>query len=264
MNMLREKIRNRQLLFGTHVSLTDPCICEMVGYLGFDYIWIDMEHTYIDCKTLLSHLNATRAAGTSAIVRIPVDDSATLKKVLEMGPEGIVFPMIRSVRQAQALLDATFYPPKGTRGFGPARAIRYGLDDTDDYIHNGSKDLCRFIQIEHADAVACLDALIQIDEIDGFIFGPCDLSGSLGQLNHVFEADTRGPMDTAVRKLKKAGKLAGISFGPYDEVNIRNWYNLGMDMISVGNDMNYIFSGAKQALANLRSVYLDKTPIIPQ
>lgn len=154
-------------------------------------------------------------------------------------------------------MKATFYPPHGSRGFGPARAIRYGNDDVFDYVKYGSGQLCRFVQIEHIEAIEILDELMLIKEIDGFIFGPCDLSGSIGQLNQVFGEDTRNLIRDATVKLKRAGKLVGLSFGAYSESSVRYWHDLGIDMLSVGSDMNYLVDGARAALRNLRNVYSD-------
>ena len=257
MSSFRMKLEAGQKLCGTHVSLTDPSVCEILGYQGFDYLWIDMEHTYIDYKTLLIHLNAARAAGTSAVVRIPENDLVTLKKVLEMGPDGIIFPMVKTYEQAQALINASLYPPRGNRGFGPKRAIRYGIDDVEDYIRKGSKDTCRFIQIEHVDTLSCLDKILTIDEIDGYIIGPCDLSGSIGELPDVFGANTMRLIEQIVSRVKAAGKPVGVSYGAYDEQTVRVWHDLGMDFISLGGDAEYIQKGAKAALDALKAFHGD-------
>ena len=83
MNILRKKIQNKENILGTLVSLTDPCLCEIMGNAGYDCVWIDMEHTYISCKDTLCHLNAAAAAGIPAVVRLPQDDLTVTKKVLE-------------------------------------------------------------------------------------------------------------------------------------------------------------------------------------
>jgi 2-keto-3-deoxy-L-rhamnonate aldolase RhmA len=84
MNELKERIKRGEKLSGAIVSLTDPCLCEIFGNVGFDYIWIDMEHTYTSYKEVLCHLNAARSTGTPAIVRVPHNDLTATKKVLEM------------------------------------------------------------------------------------------------------------------------------------------------------------------------------------
>ena len=114
MNKLKERIKKGERLCGAIVSLTDPCLCEIFGNVGFDYIWIDMEHTYTSYKEVLCHLNAARSTGTPAIIRVPQNDLTATKKILEMDPDGIIFPMVRTAEEAKALIDMTLYPPRGS------------------------------------------------------------------------------------------------------------------------------------------------------
>ncbi|MEE0419030.1 MAG: aldolase/citrate lyase family protein [Lachnospiraceae bacterium] len=258
MNSLRDKIKNKEKIIGTHVSLSDPSICEILGYLDFDYIWVDMEHTYINCEQLYIHLNAARAVGASMIVRIPQDDFITLKQVMEMGVDGVVFPMIRSVEAARRAIDRTFYPPRGSRGFGPRKSIKYGLDDVSRYIQSGSLEMCRFIQIEHIEAVECIEELAEIDGIDGFIFGPCDLAGSIGQLSQPYEEAAEEMTRRTVRKLKEKEKYIGISTGDFSQERIRCFSDMGIQMISAGADTDYLLYGAKNALHNLTKVHKER------
>ena len=95
MKTLKEKILAGEKIVGTHVQLSDPAICEIVGRLGYDYIWVDLEHTYMSYKDLLCHISAAHSAGTPVIVRVPQNDFTVTKKVMEMGPDGIIFPMIK-------------------------------------------------------------------------------------------------------------------------------------------------------------------------
>lgn len=252
MNSLKAKIENGEKIIGTHVSLSDPSICEILGNLNFDYIWVDMEHTYIDYKQLYIHLNAARAVGASVIVRIPQNDFITLKKVMEMGVDGVIFPMILNVEEARKVIEGTYYPPRGNRGFGPRKPIRYGLDDVTDYIENKSLEMCRFIQIEHIDAVECLDELAEVEGIDGYIIGPCDLAGSIGELTRPYEPKAEELVKRVVRTLKKHGKYVGLSTGSFQEDLIRKFSEMGIDMISAGADTDYLLYGGKCALESLQ------------
>lgn len=253
MNALKEKIKAGKKLIGTHVSLVDPSICEILGLMGFDYIWIDMEHTCIDFQTLYECLLAVRAVGGNAIVRIPQHDYTYLKKVLEMGPDGIVFPMICSVEEAQNDIIHTLYPPYGVRGFGPRSAIGYGLSDVKEYIDKESLELCRFIQIEHVNAVNCLPELVKIPYIDGFIIGPCDMAGSINELGNQYGENNRGLILKTINQLHKAQKYAGLSIGDFSQEALHHWCSLGLDMISAGADTDYIIYGGKAALKALQA-----------
>lgn len=255
MNLLRERMKRGERLCGTIVCLTDPSICEMFGNIGYDFIWIDMEHTYMSYRDVLCHLNAARSTGTPAIVRVPQNDLTATKKVMEMGAEGIIFPMARTAKEVREWIDMTLYPPHGTRGFGPMRAIGYGKDDVMDYVTRKSLDFCRFVQIEHVDCVKNLEEIAEIEYLDGFIFGPNDLSGSLGELGHVFEEHTVELIRRAIAIARKHGKYVGLA-GGYVPETIRFWSDLGVDMLTVGADWNFIYEQGARTLADLHTYHL--------
>lgn len=247
MNSLRKKIQNKEKIKGTIASLTDPCICEIIGNAGYDCVWIDTEHTYMSYKDVLCHLNASRSANIPAIVRLPQNDLTATKKILEMGPDGIIFPMVTSPDEIRDLISMTLYPPLGTRGFGPLRAIGYGSVDATEYACKNSLEMCRFVQLEHTDAINALEEIAQIPYIDGFIFGPNDLSGSLGDFLNVYGDKTISEIKHAIRILKKYNKYIGLA-GGMNESHIKIWSEFELDMLFAGADWCFIFNQAKNTL----------------
>ena len=254
MNKLREKVEQKEKIYGTIVSLTDPCLCEIVGNAGFDCVWIDMEHTYMSPKDVLCHLNAARSVGISSLVRVTQDDLTVTKKVLEMGPDGILFPMVRTADEVRELIEMTLYPPNGTRGFGPMRAIRYGADDAKEYVDKKSLETCRFIQIEHVDFIDELDEIAKIPFVDGFMFGPNDLSGSLGEMLDVYAEKTIMQMKRAIEILRKHNKYFGIACGMDDSV-IKFWSELNPHMLFAGADWNCVYNGARDILIKMEKTF---------
>ena len=254
MNELRKKIENGNKLSATLVSLTDPCLCEIMGNIGYDFVWIDMEHTYMSYKEVLCHLNACRSSGTCSVVRLPQDDLTVTKKILEMGPEGIIFPMVRDIDELKRLIGTTLYPPLGTRGFGPMRAIGYGSEDAKEYTDTKSLELCRFVQIEHIDFIDNLEEICKIPYIDGFIFGPNDLSASLGDFMNVYDDKTVNEIKRAIEILRSNGKYIGLA-GSMAEDAIRFWSGFDIDMLVMGADWNFVYESGKNTLANLRKYH---------
>lgn len=251
---LKERVLKCEKLCGTHISLNHPAITQILGYAGFDFIWIDTEHTSIGYEDLNRHLDSVKVTGTPAIVRVSISDPNHTKRVLEMGPDGIIFPMINTAAEAEAAMASCMYPPKGRRGFGPLRAVQYGRRDLDEYIKNVDNELCRFIQIETCTAVKNLPEIVKNPYIDGYIFGPCDLSGSIGELNNVFEKRTIDLMKEAIAILKEAHKCIGISTGSDDPKVLEFWDSLGINFISAGVDTGYLRQGALRNCANLQRI----------
>ena len=187
MNKFRVKLALNEPLIGTHVSSTDSGLVELLGIIGFDYIWIDMEHTGLDKKEVLSHIIAAQGSGAAALVRIPWNDPVLAKPILEMGPDAIVFPFIRSVQEAKQAIASCLYPPKGIRGYGPSR-VSY-LPREHSYLESYEEELFKILQIEHIDAVNCLEEIVKLEGLDALVVGPMDLSASVGKLGQLHDPE---------------------------------------------------------------------------
>ncbi len=251
MNLLREKMARGERLYGTLACLTDPAVCEIFGRAGYDCVWIDTEHSYMSYADVLNHLNAARATGLATLVRLPQSDLTATKRILEMGPDGIIFPMVRSAEEFRSLMEMTLYPPLGTRGFGPMRAIDYGAADVKHYVTRGQLDMCRLVQIEHIGMIDELEEIAQYPYIDGFLFGPNDLSGSVGEFLNVFGKSTMDQITRAIEIVRRHGKWLGLA-GGFDEQTLRFWSALDLDMLFSGGDWNFLYAEGKSTLARMK------------
>lgn len=247
--MLRDKLQKGELIVGAHAFLTDPEVTESLGHHGFEFVWIDGEHSAFDKVTLLGHIMAASSAGTASLVRVAWNDPVLIKPVVEMGPDGIILPMVASADEARAAVAACEYPPVGIRGFGPRRANRYGAMDTEEYLAHASRRLLKIVQIEHADAVARLEDILSVPGIDLIVVGPNDLSGSIGHLGQTRHPDVLKLYDEIERTCKRMGKPFGVSLGAGDKVAIEDWIRRGVTFLGCGDDLGYISSGSRQTLA---------------
>ncbi|MBO7376392.1 MAG: 4-hydroxy-3-methylbut-2-en-1-yl diphosphate synthase [Clostridia bacterium] len=250
---IEEKRKRGEVLFGTHVFCGAPSLTEAISLIGFDMIWIDMEHTAIGIESLQNNLIAARAGGTPAFVRIPWNDRVLAKPVIDMGPEGIIFPYIRSADDARAAVAACEYPPKGERGYGPLRALDYGGIAQTDFVDRVYRRMWRILQIEHIDAVNDLDGILDVEGIDAYVVGPNDLSASMGHIGRTDHPDMIPVYDTIGRKMTERGKLFGVSIGFVPEV-VGSWLARGAGMIFAGNDVGYVHDGACAVLDGLKTL----------
>ena len=251
MNTFRKLKSDKQRILGTLVSLTDPCLCEIMGRVGYDAVWIDMEHTYMSYKDVLCHINTASSVGMASVVRLPQNDQTATKKILEMGPDAVIFPMVRNYEETKSLIESTLYPPLGTRGFGPMRAIGYGAKNAKEYVENESLELCRFIQIEHIGCIEEIEKIADIPYLDGCIFGPNDLSGSLGDFMNVFGEKTISQIEKTIGVLRKRGKIIGVA-GGMDEQSIKTWSKLDIDMLFSGADWNFVYASANETFKKIK------------
>lgn len=250
---LLAKLARGETLFGGHTSWGGALIPEMLGTAGYDMIWIDTEHGTMNPIDVQNALVGARAGGLCAFVRIPWHDGVMAKPILDLGADGIVFPMIVTREDAEAAVAACRYPPEGTRGFGPFRAMRYGAIKQADYIETVSRKVWVIVQIEHIDSVRNLDAILSVPGIDALVAGPCDLSGSMGLLGQINHPEVKKAMDIVAEKAKAAGKPFGVSL-IWDEEAVTDWVRRGASMIFCDNEGSYIMRGSRETLSRLRKL----------
>lgn len=256
MENLRTKLMSEKVTLGMHISLNDSTITELIGAVGFDYLWIDMEHTCIDLYCLQQHLIAARAAGVSAVIRVPCIDNAYIKPILEMGPDGIVFPQVNSYELALHAVQSCRYPPEGKRGFGPRRAIGFGKIPLQTYLANAERRCVRLLQIEHVDAVADFDRIAKVPGVDGFIIGPCDLAASMGHIGDLRHHDVEDAIRSVIRRAKIEQIPVGVSLGASDQATMEYWKRFGVDLISIAADTDLLFLGASELHKQMARIYL--------
>lgn len=251
---LHHKLAKGERLFGTHVSLCDITPVEIMGNCGFDYLFIDMEHTPITKKDVQDILIAARACKPepAAFVRVPWNDPVLVKPLLDMGPSGIIFPMISNAADIKRAVASCRYPPEGIRGFSPRAAVRYGLDDVQEYIHERSRKIWVICQIETMDAYKNLDELLACEGVDAFIVGPADFSGQFGKLAKLTDPEVDAAISDVVKRVRAAGKIVGISTGAYDYGSMKHWLSKGFNMISSGGDTAFLLKGALEAMENMK------------
>lgn len=251
---LREKFQKGETVIGGHVFYTDSEITEALGDHGFEFVWIDAEHSAFDLGCVLRHVIAAGSAGTASIVRVAWNDPVLIKPVLEMGPDGLILPMVTTEAEARAAVAACSYPPLGVRGFGPRRANAYGAVDTKDYLQNVNDSFLRIVQIEHVRAVENLEAIAKVPGIDLLMVGPNDLSASIGHLGDTRHPEVMALCDEVARKCKALGVPFGASVGSTDRAAIADWIGRGVNMLGCGDDIGYISAGCRETFDYVHSL----------
>lgn len=245
----KKELREGKFLHAGHIFLPNPAMAEAMARFGYRFLWVDAEHGAFDREEILAHITALNGAGAGAFVRVAAAEPLLIKPVLEMGPDGIIAPNIMTPREAANFISACRYPPKGTRGFGPRRANRYGMIEDPEYLASIDESLVKIIQIEHIDAANSMDAVLEVDGIDSVVVGPYDLSGSLGvpgQLNH---PDLRAACAKVVAACKRKGVPCGPSIGPGNDEFITFWLEQKVDFIFCGDDLSFVKTGTEATLA---------------
>lgn len=250
---LRKKFESGKLVIGTHIRSQDPCISELLAALGYDVLWIENEHSNLDKYQTTLHIMAAQSQGAAAIVRLPFNDPVLAKPILELGVDGVVFPMINSALEAEKAVAACTYPPKGVRGMGPIRSNQYGMISNEEYISKADEQLFKIMQIEHIQGVDNIEEILQVEGVDGIIVGQFDLSASLGILPKVYDERNLEQIRKVFSACKKYGKICGISSEPKKEI-VQMYLNMGADFIFMCYEYDWIRMGAGNALETMKKL----------
>jgi len=251
---LFKKIKEGETVIGTHITCNDPLLTEIIGNAGFDYLWIDTEHTYIEKTMLINHLITARASRIPAFVRIPWNDQVLAKPILDMGADGLIFPMLKTEKDAEYAVKSCEYPPFGVRGFGPRRSTMFGKYNVSDYVKETHKKIVKLVQIETKEAVDNIDKIASTEGVDVIVIGPMDLSGAFGKLTQTSDPEIRKIYKYVAEHGRAAGKPVLVSIGSYAPETIRFWASIGVNMITIGNEPGYINEGLNATLKSFRNV----------
>ena len=239
---------NGELLVGTVVALSCPEVAEVLAGAGFDWLFIDAEHSPLEARDIQALLQGA-GPHTPCVVRLSSGDQVPIKKALDIGAAGIIAPQVNSAEQAQAVVRFSKYPPQGARGVGIGRAHGYGLS-FQEYVDTANESIAVIVQAEHADAVENIEAIVSVPGIDGVLVGPYDLSASLGRLGQVDHPDVTGAIEHVTRACREAGVRLGI-FGASPDA-VKPYIEQGYTLIAVGGDVTMLGQAARSVLAELQ------------
>lgn len=250
---LKQKLRAQELTIGSWITLGHSSIAEIMASSGFDWLVLDMEHSVLELNEVQQLIQAIDVHRCPAIVRLTSNDADQIKRVMDAGATGVMVPMITSAEQARSAVDAVYYPPRGNRGVGLARAQGYGAGFAEyrDWLENNAVVI---VMIEHISAVECIDEILAVDGIDAFIIGPYDLSGSLGQPGNFKQPAFSDALERINAAGRKAGKPGGLHVVEPDLEELRWRIDSGFRFLGYAMDIRILDSVCRRDLAAIRKL----------
>lgn len=248
-NMLRTLWANDQAAVNGWLAIANSFSAETMAHQGWDTLTIDLQHGVVDYQAMVTMLQAISTTATVPIVRVPWLEPGIIMKTLDAGAYGVICPMVNTREEAQRFVAYTSYAPKGTRSFGPVRALLYGGAD---YPAKANETIVRFAMIETAQALDNLDAILSVEGLDAIYIGPSDLSLALG-CKPVFDdvdAPVAQAIDHILARAQAHGVKAGIHNGRPDVAKAR--IAKGFRFVTVGSDARLLAAGSQQLLGEMR------------
>lgn len=244
----QQRLKQGDLLIGTFMTLPSPEIAEIFAEMGFDWLFVDMEHTTLDVKDVQRILQAA-AEKCACIVRVPNKDEEWLKKVLDAGADGVIIPHVNTTNEVRHIVRTCLYPPDGSRSVGLSRAQKYGLQ-FEDYVEDANQTIAIIPQVEHIDGVRNIEEIVKVPGISAVFIGPYDLSGSLGKLGEIKDPQVQKSIANIKDACTEAGLPVGIFSMDADAASL--YIEQGFTLITVGMDILFLGKSAEETLRELR------------
>ena len=242
MKNLKEKLSAGEAVHGCWLNSGSAINAEIVSKAGFDWVTIDLEHGVGTENHLLYQLQALSGNLTVPLVRVEALAAQRVKRVLDLGAKGVLFPLIQNKQEAEQAASFMRYPPDGIRGMATmTRATNFG-HNFDQYYKVERHDLVSVIQIETVECLNNVDEIAKIDGIDVLFVGPADLTLSLGIFKQFEHPKYLEALNKVSQATANAGKSCGILMSNPDDYE--KYFDLGYRMIGCGSDSVFLNQGA--------------------
>jgi 4-hydroxy-2-oxoheptanedioate aldolase len=249
---LREIWRRGEAAVNGWLSIPSTVTAELVARQDYDSITVDLQHGLIDYQCALTMMQAVNAAGDATVIaRPPWLEPGIIMKLLDAGAWGILCPMVNTPADAEALVRACHYAPRGQRSVGPTRAM---MIHGPSYIEGANDVVITLAMIETREALDNVEAIARTPDLTGLYIGPSDLAQSLG---YPIQIDpTGGDVMAAIERTLAAAKAAGIKAGMHCMMPeyAREMANKGFDFVTLGNDVRMLSAELAARVGAFRGV----------
>ena len=250
-NKLKAALAVGKPQLGLWLSLANSYSAELLGDAGFDWLLIDGEHAPNDLQMIMQQLQVLRFSDSPVLVRPPVGEVWQIKQLLDAGAQSLLIPMVESGAQAELLVKAVRYPPRGIRGVGAgaARASHFGY--IADYAATADAEILLMLQVESRAGIAALDEIASVDGVDCVFIGPADLSADMGYLGDIFAPEVQSVIEDAIKRIRSHGKAVGIYMS--NPVYAKRYLELGATFIAMASDAQLLVEGSRQLKEKFKS-----------
>lgn len=248
-NTLRSLWARGEAVVNGWLSIPSAFSAEVMAHQGFDSLTVDMQHGVVDYQVGVTMLQAISTTPVTPLARVPWNDPARIMKILDAGAYGIICPMINTPEEAEALVRACKYPPRGYRSWGPVRAMLYAGGD---YGEHANRDLIVMPMIETAEALKNLDEILSVDGVDAIYVGPADLSLALGCKPRLDQTDP--PVVEAQQRIVEACQRHGVVAGIHNATAAyaQTMIALGYRFVTLASDSRFLAAKAAEEIAAVR------------
>ncbi len=244
-NTVKDKLRRGESVIGPVISVNNVEVAARAASLGFDFIWLEMEHCPLSLETVRNIVLATRGLPAVPLARPPTNELWTAKRLLDAGVLGVIFPFTRTPELARQAVAACRYPPHGLRGSG-ADLAAFRWPAPEGYYDFADQNVLVVTVVEDTSALEHIDEIAATPGIDVLFIGTSDLSFSLGLRG----AQHHPKLDRAVEKIVAAAKKHGKFLGRpgLNPEDIKRFQKQGFRFFMTLTDLDFMAAGAARLL----------------
>lgn len=247
-NPVRARLQAGLPAVGVTITVNSVEAAAHAATLGFDFLWIEMEHSPITLETLRLMVLATRGLPAAVFARVPVVALWTAKRILDQGVSGVIFPFVDSPEKAAEAAAACRYPPVGKRGSGAGAAVRT-WPAPGNYYDSADREVMTICVVEEASALERIDDIASTPGVDAIFIGTSDLSFSLGLRGKQDEPKLENAIARIAAAARRHGKFLGRPAGTAEQV--RAFMDQGFLLFQMPTEIGLMELGARQLLEPL-------------
>jgi len=244
-NKLKASLQRGEYVVGPFINILSPAVVEIMGYAGFDFVILDMEHSSMDFECAENLARAADSVGLTSIVRVPENNESDILRALETGAQGVEVPHVDDGESARRAVVAAKYSPLGTRGVSPyTRAANYFSADVRTYFEEANRESMVVLHMEGTESIKNLDAILNVPNIDVLFLGPYDLSQSLGIPGRINDPRVIQKMTEVTNICRKRGVSVGTFVDTPEKA--RRWIEAGVQYISYSVDAGLLYEHCRE------------------
>lgn len=255
-NPIKPVLKDKKKVLGAWLQMASPYSAEIFAKAQVDVLVIDMEHGPNDILSLIEQLRAMGRFSSVPIVRAPWNDMVAIKRILDAGAYGVLVPYVNTAEDARAAVSYCKYPVEGVRGVAPSpRAPGFGMNSVN-YLAHANDEILVMTAVETQEAVDNIDALVQVEGLDGIFIGPMDLATSMGHFCNPAHPDVQAAIQKVECAVLRSGKFLATVAGSMEDAKSK--YDRGYNLVIAFADGGTLGAAARTYVEDFKSAYPER------
>lgn len=251
-NAVRQRLSQGETVYGTMIQdQRSPTVAQILAQVGYDFLFVDMEHGPFNLETVADLVRVIRLAGATPLVRVPDAAYHLIARSLDLGAQGVMIPRVETRSQVERIVESALYPPLGARGCSVDKGHNdFAPQEAWSFTEEANRENLVILQIERQRAVEDIGDLLSVPGVGAVLIGPNDLSLSLGLRGSDMLAALEDPIQHVLDSCLARSIPCGIHIGSLEWLS--EWRRRGMRLLCYSSDLKFLRQAASSGLRWLK------------